>query len=151
MKQSPLARLAALAVLTAATVVSLGITSGDVASAGSCSYRSDIRPWDSRTGRTWSGVWVCGSYASLIWRYDGGSSENNVGSMYASKSNWVVCWANGDYHDGQNYIWYYTQGDTQTAVGGWGFQPANFVWTSTDPWPGMGRCPWDWNGYQTSP
>jgi hypothetical protein len=43
----------------------------------------------------------------------------------------------GDWHPGDNNVWYYTLGDDN---GNWGYVPAYQIWTHTDPAPGLPQC-----------
>jgi hypothetical protein len=59
-----------------------------------------------------------------------------VVSRLTSTYSYFSCWTSGDPHGGGNNIWYYTDGDD----GGHGFLPAQRVYTSRDPMPGMRHC-----------
>ncbi len=66
---------------------------------------------------------------------------SSISTYMDSNWSWFTCFRKGAWHEGQNNIWYYSQGDRPAGV--WGYMPALDVWTSTDPWPGMPECPVD--------
>lgn len=106
------------------------------AHAGSCTSQSAAKT-DPTTGWSWNTIWYCGNAAGAQMYKTPSKSQPNV--VMNSTNSWFVCFAYGDMHNGGNNVWYYSLGDDPSGV--WGYMPAESVWTSTDPWPGMAQCP----------
>jgi hypothetical protein len=98
---------------------------------------------DPITGITWTPVWYCGNRGGAP-IFETASARTQIGRMRTTMS-WFACYRHGDPHTGGNDVWYYTQGD-ETLPGwesrhAWGYMAAVDVYTSIDPFPGIGECP----------
>src|SRR3954451_7841344 len=143
--RSWLGRICSLAVLMTGSVILLGWSPS--ANAGSCKPTAGRRT-DPNTGWHWNTLWYCGNSAGAA-VYADANSDTRTGTMNSTKS-WFVCYKTGEYHAGQNNVWYYTLGDVAVAnlvmhegthVGAWGYMPALIVFTTPDPWPNIPPCP----------
>jgi hypothetical protein len=123
--------LLAFALLFSAALISAESTP---AAAAACTPRSGVNHYDGSTGITWTTDAVCGNRGGAP-VYVNPNDDVPVGWL-DSTSSWFTCFQNGDLHDGQNNIWYYTQGDRSNGhpnVHAWGFVRAYDVWTTKDP------------------
>jgi hypothetical protein len=141
MRQKLISVFAALAM--AMGVGALSLVTASPAQAADCTQIYHQAKTDP-DHNSWTTSWSCGNARGVaLYR------EPNTGSItgYQSGSTSLfVCWKRGSLHAGGNNVWYYTQGDQIASGAGsryaWGYMPARNVYTSTDPWPGMARCPY---------
>ncbi|AZM51313.1 hypothetical protein DMA15_00870 [Streptomyces sp. WAC 01529] len=94
-------------------------------------------------GNTFTGDLYCSNAPGDL--YGRPAFDAPVTGRLKTTESWFVCYSIGEAHKGGNNIWYYTQGDEAVELPGlkaWGNMPASSVLTSTDPFPGLPRCPW---------
>ncbi|MCY0939516.1 hypothetical protein [Streptomyces sp. H34-S4] len=120
----------ALAAITAASTAGTAEAAGCGASNGTlwCGNAANApiydRPWIKAVGPGGPGI--------------------EVDRMWTTYSRFE-CWVEGALHPGDNYTWYWTQGD---KYGNWGYMPASSLNTSSDfdahpDWHGLEKCPWN--------
>lgn len=147
MKKRPRQGPAAILVLTLAAAMCVPTASGAAAAtatpAARTCYIRENTPHADTLGNTFTKDLYCENVPADL--YGRATPSAPLTGRLKSTTSWFVCWTLGDPHPGGNNVWYYTQGDEIVqlpAVQGWGNVPANFVWTSEDPFPGLPRCPW---------
>ncbi|MEU7650013.1 MULTISPECIES: hypothetical protein [Streptomyces] len=94
-------------------------------------------------GNTFTGDLYCANAPGDL--YGRPAFDAPVTGRLKTTQSWFVCYSIGEAHKGGNNVWYYTQGDEAVNLPGiqaWGNMPASSVLTSTDPFPGLPRCPW---------
>lgn len=125
-------------VLLATNIVMLGFV--DRASAAECTLRNVER--NDSNGGVYNKSWTMASFcphAPNAAIYGSTNTSVRVGIMRTTQSkpqSWFVCYARGELHKGGNNIWYYTRANMMVdypKFGGWGFMPANNVYTMNDP------------------
>ncbi|MDL4773977.1 hypothetical protein [Actinomadura xylanilytica] len=114
------------AAVTAAVVAFLVVPGGDRSDpATSCQFiRGNVA--DSRTKRTWPHLYQCPNRPNADVYAEPRADAMRIGVLKTDPS-WFICWTHGRPHSGGNDIWYYTQGDTETArpdLNSWGYVPA---------------------------
>ncbi|MBM7171207.1 hypothetical protein JQK87_22940 [Streptomyces sp. G44] len=138
--------VASALVLAAAAVVpataSASATTTPTADGATCALRPGVVHKDT-LGNTFTGDLYCANAPGDL--YGRPAFEAPVTGRLKTTQSWFVCYSIGEAHKGGNNIWYYTQGDETVNLPGlqaWGNMPASSVLTSTDPFPGLPRCPW---------
>ncbi|GAA1615752.1 hypothetical protein GCM10009789_82290 [Kribbella sancticallisti] len=118
-------RLAALGAGVA--IVGAGLTIAAPAQAASC-YAS-------------SGKLYCGNtYDAPIYRLPRSTANDKpepVIDRLRTTFSYFNCWTTGQQHAGGNNIWYQTVGDVTHSTG---YIAARWVYTHTDPFPGVRPC-----------
>lgn len=151
-------RRAALATVVA-SAAALGLAA-PASAAGSAPGTAGAKSTDSRTANT---AGICEIRTGVSHTDHTGKKfttdlycENRVADVYAEPENyatvigkltstlsWFVCWETGELHAGGNRIWYYTQGDkilNWPQRKAWGYVPAYYLTTTTDPYAGLPPC-----------
>jgi hypothetical protein len=114
-------------------------TKDDAFASGVCSA-DQATPWDTRLGRTWTGVYMCPNVTTLV--YERPEVAGKPISRLRTNPSWFACWTRGEEHAGGNDVWYYTQGDdtlSRPTLEAWGFVPAASVGGRAHPDPGVAR------------
>ncbi len=142
------ARIAASALALAAAVTWPAATPASAAPAtasadeATCVLRPGVTHKDT-LGNAFSGDLYCANAPGDL--YGRPAFDAPVTGRLKTTQSWFVCWSYGEAHKGGNNVWYYTQGDEAVnlpSLQAWGNVPASSVLTSTDPFPGLPRCPW---------
>lgn len=114
-------------IVAGAAVVAAGLTAAVPAEAGSC-YAS-------------GGKLYCGNtYDAPIYRLPrsvAGDKPEPVIDRLRTTFSYFNCWTEGQWHSGGNNIWYLTVGDVTHSTG---YIAARWVYTPTDPFPGVRPC-----------
>lgn len=108
----------------------------------SCALRPGVTHTDT-LGNTFTGDLYCTNAPGDL--YGRPAFDAPVTGRLKTTQSWFVCYSIGEAHKGGNNVWYYTQGDETVelpSIKAWGNIPASSVLTSTDPFPGLPRCPW---------
>ncbi|WP_369215351.1 hypothetical protein [Streptomyces flavofungini] len=136
----------AAAVLWPATPASAATPTATSTAATPADANCVLRPGIAHTdtlGNKFTGDLYCTNAPSDL--YGRPAFDAPVTGRLKTTQSWFVCYSIGEAHKGGNNVWYYTQGDETVnlpSIQAWGNIPASSVLTSTDPFPGLPRCPW---------
>src|SRR5215207_4464382 len=75
-----------------------------------CTPDSSRSQRDTNTGIDWRPLWFCKNVGGAM-IYEGASSGSTPEARMDTTYSWFVCWKRGEPHQGDNDVWYYTQGD----------------------------------------
>jgi hypothetical protein len=108
-----------------------------------CTPDSSRSQRDVNTGIEWRPLWFCNNVGGAM-LYEGPSDGSTPEARMDTTYSWFVCWKRGMQHQGENDVWYYTQGDRKEPGSShemWGFMAAFNVMSSVHPHPGIVECP----------
>ncbi|TWP52023.1 hypothetical protein FKR81_10560 [Lentzea tibetensis] len=87
------------------------------------------------------GLMWCGNATTPVWAQAAFDIDDRpvpiVDTLYASPRSWFSCYRQGQWHSGNNNIWYQTRGDVNGRTG---YVPASAVNSRVDPGPGLKHC-----------
>jgi len=130
--------------IATAAAVSAVVTATLISSSGNASA-STVKPSTSSCYVSGGKLWCGNDYNAPLYsdaHYpDRGNGVRLINRLLTTFS-WFKCYARGDYHgtgSARNNVWYFTEGDINNLTR-WGYVPANYVYTPTDPFPGVPAC-----------